>query len=342
MKKEIKLLNSPDPVSISGTRTILNQMIKCICKIKKQGETGTGFFCKIPFINYNKSFLITNNHVLDEKYFMENKEIQLLLNDEKETKVINIVNKKERNKYFNKEYDIALIELNEKDNIENFLELDDKLFQKGENIIYEDKSIYIPQYLNGKIAVVSYGLLTGLQGFSIRHTCSTESGSSGSPILNLETFKVIGIHKEGSLAYDYNLGTLLKYPINDFLEQNKKKEINNNLNYNLLINEMNSMNIIKSENEQHKSIKPRINFIFEEKTDPPHTTSLIVDYGTSVDDMLKMYIKKINKPELFDQKDKISFVYNLKSFKFGDKTPIETSFKRKMNLVHIQVIYSDV
>ena len=83
-------------------------------------------------------------------------------------------------------------------------------------------------------------------------------------------------------------------------------------------------------------------YIFEEKTDPPHTTSLIVDYGTSVDDMLKMYIEKINKPELFDQKDKIGFVYNLKSFKFGDKTPIETSFKRKMNLVHIQVIYSDV
>ena len=105
---------------------------------------------------------------------------------------------------------------------------------------------------------------------------------------------------------------------------------------------MNSMNIIKSENEQHKSIRPRINFIFEEKTDPPHTTSLIVDYGTSVDDMLKMYIEKINKPELLDQKDKISFVYNLKSFKFGDKTPIEASFKRKMNLVHIQVIYSDV
>ena len=54
MKKEIKLLNSPDPVSISGTRTILNQMIKCICKIKKQGETGTGFFCKIPFINIRR------------------------------------------------------------------------------------------------------------------------------------------------------------------------------------------------------------------------------------------------------------------------------------------------
>ena len=111
MKEEIKIKSS-ELINISCTRNILNQMIKCICKIKKQGETGTGFFCKIPFINNNKSFLITNNHVLDEKYFMENKEIQLLLNDEKETKVIKIVNKKERNKYFNKEYDIALIELN--------------------------------------------------------------------------------------------------------------------------------------------------------------------------------------------------------------------------------------
>ena len=55
-----------------------------------------------------------------------------------------------------------------------------------------------------------------------------------------------------------------------------------------------------------------------------------------------MYIQKINKPELFDQKDKINFIYNLTSFKSGDKTPIEKFFKRKMNLVHIQVIYPDV
>ena len=341
MKKEKKILNTPDPVGITGTEKILNQMIKFICKIKTPGNVGTGFFCKIPFIN--KSFLVTNNHVLDEQYFLENKEIKLMLNDEKETKVINIMNKKERNKYFNEKYDIALIELKDKDNIRNFLELDDNLFKDNEHIIYEDKSIYIPQYLNGKNAVVSYGLLKGITKSEIMHTCTTDIGSSGSPILNLETCKVIGIHK-GSTHFNSNKGTLLKYPINDFIQSSKMNENvkNDSLNYNLIINEMNSLNIIKSENEQLKSIKPKINFIFEEKTDPPHTTSLIVDYGTSVDDMLKMYIEKINKPELLDQKDKISFVYNLKSFKFGDKTPIETSFKRKMNLVHIQVIYSDV
>ena len=60
-KKNIK--NSPEPVSIEGTKTILYQMQNCVCKIC--GNNGTGFFCKI----YNEdkkdlmNVLITNNHL---------------------------------------------------------------------------------------------------------------------------------------------------------------------------------------------------------------------------------------------------------------------------------------
>ena len=44
MKKEKKLNNSVEPVSILGTKTILNQMMNCICKLKINGANGTGFF----------------------------------------------------------------------------------------------------------------------------------------------------------------------------------------------------------------------------------------------------------------------------------------------------------
>ena len=60
MEKEKKIKDSVDLVNISGTKTILEQMMYCICKIKINKVNGTGFFCKIPFgkndkkISYDK------------------------------------------------------------------------------------------------------------------------------------------------------------------------------------------------------------------------------------------------------------------------------------------------
>ena len=58
-------------------------------------------------------FLMTNFHVINEEYTKKNKEIHILLNDEKEAKRIDLTIKRE--KYFKEAYDIALIELKEKD-----------------------------------------------------------------------------------------------------------------------------------------------------------------------------------------------------------------------------------
>ena len=245
MNQEKKVKNSVEPVSISSTETILNQMKYYICKIKINAIYGTGFFCKIPFgNNITKNFFMTNYHVLNEKYYNENNKINLLINDEDITKIIDL--RMNRITYFNENYDITLIELNENDNINNFLELDDKLFRDNHEIIYENKSLYILQYPQGKNAAVSYGLLTSIDKFEIKHKCSTENGSSGSPILNLETNKVIGIHKEGSINFDFNKGTFLKYPLIDFIKKyekifgNQDNNILNNPNVNNIQNEKNN------------------------------------------------------------------------------------------------------
>ena len=52
------------------------------------------------------------------------------------------------------------------------------------------------------------------------HYCCTDRGSSGSPILLLSSNKVIGIHKEASnkTNFQFNIGTFLKFPIEEFLE----------------------------------------------------------------------------------------------------------------------------
>ena len=335
MKKEIKIKSSPEPVSISGTKIILNQMINCICKIKIKEANGTGFFCKIDDgKNKTLHFLITNYHVIDKKYYEENNKIYLLLNDETIIKEINL--KINRKTYFNEFYDISLIEIKNDDEIKDFLELDDNLFIEKEHVLYEDKSIYVLQYPNGKNAAVSYGLLKSFNAIKmsdIQHTCSTEDGSSGSPILNLETNKVIGIHKVGARTNDFNIGTFLKIPLNEFIYNSKEKE-SNDLSNNKMNKNMDkdyNINIIEKKNfekviNEPKNIKiSKMNIIFKEVLFS-RKTILILDYGTTIDQMLMEYLKKINKQELKDKKDKIYFSINLKRIEFGDKTPIEKFF----------------
>jgi len=217
MREEKKLNNSIDFVSIKGTKKVLNHMMNCICKIKMKGEVGTGFFCKIPFKNETIKVLMTNYHVLGDKELNKSKNLNLLINDDKDILIIDLNIK--RNKYFNEDYDITIIELKDEDKIKYYLELDDNLFQDNSEIIYIDRSIYIPQYPKGKNAYVSYGLLNDIDKYNIMHRCSTDNGSSGAPIINLDNNKVIGMHSKGS-NYNYNIGIYLKYPLKNYI--NKK------------------------------------------------------------------------------------------------------------------------
>ena len=106
------------------------------------------------------------------------------------------------------------------------------------------------QYISGIEACVSYGILNKIKNYEIIHKCSTDIGSSGSPILNLKNNKVIGIHKGAqNHTKDFNYGTLLKYPLNDFINKNKIR--NNSINLkktkNNLINQNKKRNIIIGE-----------------------------------------------------------------------------------------------
>ena len=98
--------------------------------------------------------------------------------------------------YTNRDYDITIIEILENDNIniDSFLEIDEK--KEYPKIFYNKKDIYILQYSKDYVDY-SNGVIKniGEDNYSIEHLCSTVQGSSGSPILNLLNFKVIGIHK---------------------------------------------------------------------------------------------------------------------------------------------------
>ena len=224
IEKEKAIDGYPKPVTIEGTIKILEQLKNCICKIENKNGKGTGFFCSI---SEKIKVLITNNHIINEEIIKENEKIQVSINDDKEYKIIELKNKKI---YTNKEYDTTIIEINiEKEKIYNYIELDNKIMEK-EIININSESIYILQYPNslyGQKASVSYGIIKKLEDeYNIIHYCCTENGSSGSPIINLLNNKIIGIHKESVKNKNYNRGTLLKYPINEYLKLNNKNEIN--------------------------------------------------------------------------------------------------------------------
>ena len=52
------------------------------------------------------------------------------------------------------------------------------------------------------------------------HLCNTEGGSSGGPILLLKNLKVIGFHNSSPLHINCNIGTFIKYPIEEFIKSN--------------------------------------------------------------------------------------------------------------------------
>ena len=374
--QEKKIKNFPEPVNISGTRTILNQLINCICKIKIKGVNGTGFFCSINLENINPiNCLITNNHIIDKEYYENNNEIELLLNDEEKVIILNL--EKKRKTFFDKNYDIALIEIKKDDDIENFLELDEKIFKDNEKSLYEDKSIYLLQYPNGKKAAVSYGLVNSFDNFNINHTCSTEQGSSGSPIINLENNKVIGVHKEASINFNFNIGTFLKFPLNDFLENFKNKNkisnsdfyINTKNKPNLLRqntfsheNNFNNMNNIYNKgpkgfdsysvnmnnpimpltyrnNESNNSLNPLNIFKISFKVESsPFVVSLKLKRNTTIDQMLQQYLQKIKRKELYNHNEKIVFISGGNQLKFGDQTSIENIFTNSNNIIQTKEV----
>ena len=237
---EIFFEKSTIPVSFQNTEKILFQMKNCICKIyTKNGGRGTGFFCKIPYPDQSNllTVLITNNHILDENELKNSDIIKYDFKDDEQIRKIKIGNNK-RKIYTSKEFDITFIEIKQnEDNINEFLEIDEEIMNKNEEYIettYKNKSIYIPHYPKGKEIVVSYGLLDNIHNETINHFCNTLKGSSGSPILSLDTFKVIGIHCGSSkdLYENCNKGVIINYPIKEFVDPNKKMfSLSYKLNY---------------------------------------------------------------------------------------------------------------
>ena len=213
MQDEKKIIGNSRPIDAEKLFDILEFAKKCMCKIKylKKGITpvGSGFFCQLNIeeINFiNRKFLMTNNHVINLKYLQNNNE--LYFENNKENYVLNL-----KNRYYftNKKYDFTIIEIKDSDNIKNisFYELFENIMNINSKINFINHDVFIPQFPNGGNLSIAFGAIKNIN-FIIHHTVSTEYGSSGSPILSLDNYRLIGLHNQRDSDLNENKGIFFK------------------------------------------------------------------------------------------------------------------------------------
>ena len=241
-------------VTIEGIENIHKQMKNSVFKIMKGEEVGTGFFCKLQINEKIINTVITNNHVIG-KNDLKKRKIFISWNDENRNSFLELDNS--RIKFTNEYLDVTIIELkkndiiNDKINNDDFLTIDPLIIEKEKTEIkyyLNNKSIYIinyPHIVNeNKRVYSSFGILNEIKEnkSEISYNCSTYNGSSGSPILSLNTQQVIGLHKGTNKNKDCNIGVFMKDIIDEFLiylnnqfsskniSLNNNPKINNNEN----------------------------------------------------------------------------------------------------------------
>ena len=217
MFKEKIISSGIEPIGREQLLIMAEKMEKCLCLIyTDNGSRCSGFFCKIPLKNNNEFIpvLITVNRLISEHYLKKNNNIHISLNNGNVTKNINLNNRKV---YTNKQYDIAIIEIKpQQDNINDFLELDQKIFDNHFPEMSMESSIYLLHYPRADSSKVSLGIIKGINEGKIEHTCLSESGSGGGPILFLGNSKVIGVHCGTVEMKNVKVGNLLNNSIIEF------------------------------------------------------------------------------------------------------------------------------
>ena len=230
------------PIKKKEINNLLSKEIS-ICKISNKNQIGTGFFCRI---NINeiplKLVLFTNNHILDRNSLKIGEKIILDHKNFSTSKILEIT--KNRKIFTDEELDYTCIEIFEKDNIlkkeeikETFT-IDQKILEGNPSSLLNN-DIYIIQYPKGNEFSLSIGKIDYIDNKLIKHTASTEYGSSGAPIIRRNNYSIIGIHYgspkkiNGNEFVEYNLSTNIFSIINDIKMKltnnisniNKKKDI---------------------------------------------------------------------------------------------------------------------
>ena len=197
----------PKPVTKQCTERILAQMNNSFFEIKgNENDINICYFCKIEYKNKNIIVLIINKYLIDLEF---TNSIFISINNK--FKRIQFGRTRFRDK--NLDLSIIEIELNEIENV-NFLEMDDKSYEKEPEMFYNKENIYIIQMDNKKDASVSYGILNDIHNKHIYYSCNLSQNYKCFYLFNSSNNKIIGINNHDKK--NSNRGIFMKYLINKF------------------------------------------------------------------------------------------------------------------------------
>ena len=305
----------------------LFQLENAMCKITSsvvensslKEVKASGFFCEMEDNFPFKYALFTCNHALNDKNIENGKTISFKYNNE--DKHLSITDK--RKTYTNDNLDYTCIQIFESDGIKGFFKIEPNLRSNNNNEILKNIDIFVLQYPKGNLSF-SCGKVLSSIGKNIRHTASTDEGSSGSPIIRrCEDNFIIGLHNGGltnkKVIYENNrkLEYNLALNLHSIIEDIKKKEIigiNKNIpnKNNILPLEKNEINCIYLPDNKNKVI------------------ILLHDYKESLDDFdedskrLYLETKELNQ-KLFEEN--VELYVNNKKVKFDYKYRINNNSK---------------
>ena len=202
---------------------MMNKVSKSICKIITSKNAGLGFLIKLYKGNNSFYCLMTNENLIKREMIELKEKIEIYYDKESVKLKINL-NKEERyiKDFIYLDLDLIIIEIIKEDNInEEIFLLPDMEYKNGYKE-YENKGIFIPQYLEegGKITY-SKGKIKTKNNCKFSHLATTKNGASGSPIFLEGTIKVVGIDKRDNKINNESYGNFI-YPIIESLKNNLK------------------------------------------------------------------------------------------------------------------------
>ena len=345
IKKEAIIEGHGAPISKEKIYNLF-KMEKSMCKITfetlegNEGK-GTGFFCELDNFPI-KYALFTNNHVLDNSNIEIGNTInfEYLVNSSYVKKEIKL--EKNRKVFTDEALDYTCVELLESDNIKEFFKIDPKLF-KYEKKYFKNNDIFILQYPGGNDISFSYGKILLINENIIKHSASTDHGSSGSPIIRrCKNNYIIGLHHSG-FKNKFNLASIFDSILNDINKQynNIKNKDDEKIKDNTYIKNKEEKNQFKKENVINCIYIPNKN---EKEINLLHDYNLYEYFWGEEYKKEYLELKNLNK-KLFEEN--IDLYINDKKIKFDfkyktiDAKEIKVKFIFKTILTNTSFMFYD-
>ena len=316
---------SPKSVTKQCHQKILEQMNDIHKYIFRINNKVIGIFSFIQYKKNKINIIIINDYISDKKYLNTIKE---LLN-KKEIYIDEIIYKNEIN-------NITIIKImNNKNKNIKYIELDDKLYEKESEIYYLNESIYIIQNNKNEISV-SYGIIKEINKNVIVYSGNIQSNFS--LIFNLNTNKLIGIHKSNS--YYYNRGIIFK---------SISKEVKNYANYeteiNILVNvqendkdkEINFLNVYNNDIKKLDELNSALYINDRREENKTYIISNKIGINKII---LKFNVELNNVENMFQNCEKIINI-NYKNFNANNIKSMKCMFYNCQNLIKIDSLNID-